>query len=133
MEPFTIAMIAGALMGAQKSSEQQHAYKMMTKTEATRERWAPFTGRRGQTLEKPSQTDPIMQAMLAGAMMGQQFKGSPSPTGEAVGGPGVGGVGAAGTPLATAQPYTGAGTGGAGMFNPYGQVGGRPDYIPPGG
>lgn len=80
MEPMTIALIASGILGLNKSQEQQRAYKEQMKTEAVKERWAPFTGRRGQSGARPSATDPIMQALVTGAMMGQQFKGGPAPT-----------------------------------------------------
>lgn len=107
MDPMTIALISSAVLGMAKGQEQQFNAKQQGKVEATREKWAPFTGRRGQSVARPSSMDPMMQALLTGAMIGQQFKGGAGAADPAAAAGGATGVGPAGTPMANAAPYNG--------------------------
>lgn len=109
MDPMIVALVGGAVLGAMKGKENEKAYKQAQKVEATREKWAPFTGRRGQTVTKPSATDPLMQGLVAGAMLGQQFDGGGAQApGQApvAGQPAApSGVSPEGIPMASAQPW----------------------------
>jgi hypothetical protein len=111
MDPMTISLIAGAILGDKKARDNQANYKEQQKIEATKERFAPFTGQHGQTLSRPNGTDTMMQSLLTGAMIGQNIKsaggaGAASDAGATAAAP-VSGVGPAGTPMANANPYSG--------------------------
>lgn len=72
MDPMTIMLIAGAL-GLNKSEEQAQNYKTNEGIEAQKSRFATFTGQHGQTLARPSSSDPMMQSLMAGAMISQNM------------------------------------------------------------
>lgn len=73
--PMIIALIASALLADQKAREDQRNYKAQQKVEAAKERFAAFTGQRGQTLGRPSASNTMMQGLMSGALMGQQLSG----------------------------------------------------------
>lgn len=65
-------------MGANKAEGQQHQYKTQQGLEADKTRYNTFTKNGvGQNLTPPNASDPMMQALMAGAMMGKGMKGSP--------------------------------------------------------
>jgi hypothetical protein len=53
MEPMTIAMLAGAGLGALKSQEEKNIWADQQKAEAEKTRYAPWTGQWGQNLPGP--------------------------------------------------------------------------------
>lgn len=77
MDPMTIALIASAGMGLLKGEADKKAYNKSANAEAVKEQWSPFTGQHGQMQKEPNPMDSMMQSLLTGAMIGQQFKGAP--------------------------------------------------------
>jgi hypothetical protein len=74
-----LAVMGGLSMA--KSSEDRRNYNQNMKNQAVRERWAPFTGQRGQFLKQPSEMGTMMQGLATGAMLGQGMGGSDGSTG----------------------------------------------------
>jgi hypothetical protein len=78
VDPFTIMMIASAVLGANKAEGQQFAFKQQQGLEALKTKYNTFTKNGvGQNMTPPNATDPMLQALMAGAMMGKGMKGSP--------------------------------------------------------
>lgn len=69
-----LLVMAGASL--LKNQQDKNQYQTQQKIQATKERWAPFTGRPGQDQKAPDQMGTMMQGLMAGAMMGQQFGGN---------------------------------------------------------
>jgi hypothetical protein len=71
-------MIASAVLGANKAEGQQFAFKQQQGLEALKTKYNTFTKNGvGQNMTPPNATDPMLQALMAGAMMGKGMKGSP--------------------------------------------------------
>lgn len=73
MDPLTISLIAGGVLGAMKGQQNEKNWREQQQIEATKERWAPFTGRRGQNQARPNSMDPLMQGLVSGALIGNQL------------------------------------------------------------
>ncbi len=77
-----LAMSAlGAVTGAKKAEEDKKLHAIYQKGEAEATRYSPWTGIKGKTAPMKGSQGAIMQGLMAGLMMGQQF------TGEGKGGP----------------------------------------------
>lgn len=79
MDPLVISLIASAILGQAKSSENDRNFKEQAGINAMKDRFSGLTGVHGQTPGRPSQVDPMFQSLLAGAMMGQQLKKGDKP------------------------------------------------------
>lgn len=120
MDPMTISLIASSVLGMLKGQQDQKAYKENQKIQAVKERWSPFTGRAGQIASRPNAMDPMMQALVTGAMIGGQFKGGASAD------PAAGALPAGDNdlPMASAQPNAAPkapNVAGKGYLDPYNQ------------
>ena len=75
MEPMTMALLAGAALGAGKGFMDQDNEDRQRKIAAATARWSPWTGMQAQLPKGSNMLGSVLQGAMAGAMLGKQFGG----------------------------------------------------------
>lgn len=76
MDPMTIGMIAGSVLGLAKGEEDKHTEKKQRKLNAEITRYSPWTRIGQQPVRMADPTGSLLQGGLSGAMMGQGISNS---------------------------------------------------------
>ncbi len=140
MDPITIGLLIGAATGMLKGGLDEKKEASQRKETSAAQKWSPWTHMQGGPIQRADPLGSTMQGALAGAAVGQGYKGgdASAPTtlatsnSQATQGAAFNGTGptmanqngAAGSAIDYANPN-------AAVYNPSGMAG-RPAYVPPG-